>query len=95
VENKAVLVTSDGGVVLLAAMAQFLTGRASIFVLVVAKAQTFVYITGWEPIPSSKNYRSVEMVVKGGHCLGVLRDFIHILYSVNVREACCRMRQCF
>lgn len=64
-------------------MILFLIGRASIFVLVVAEAQTFVYITGWEMIPSSKNYRSAERVVKEGHCLYALRDFTHILYSVQ------------
>lgn len=51
----------------------WLIGRESVFRLVVAEAQTFVYITGGEMIPSSSIYPSAESF-KRSHCLQILND---------------------
>lgn len=51
----------------------WLSGRESVFRLVVAEAQTFVYITGGEMIPSSSIYPSAESF-KRSHCLQILKD---------------------
>lgn len=51
----------------------WLIGRESVFRLVVAEAQTFVYITGGEMIPSSSIYPSAESF-KRSHCLQILKD---------------------
>lgn len=70
----------------------WLIGRESVFRLVVAEAQTFVYITGGEMIPSSSIYPSAESF-KRSHCLQILKDSL-LCQCYWTKERDTRVFQC-